>query len=123
MAAERPAAEERRAADQRRVYWVKAELPAAEGPAAEPGPPACVEPGVEAAPGSMESALPAGRRRPPQGEVWPAAELRAVLVAGRQPWSLVTRLQLLSWSLLLLAAPASTQTKHLLVKYLAQTVK
>lgn len=96
-----------------------AEPLAAEPLAAEPGPPACVEPGVEVAPGSMGSALPAGRRRPPLKEVWPAAEPRAVLVAGRQPWSLVTRLQLLLGSLLLtqlLAAPASSQRKHLHVK-------
>lgn len=79
---------------------MKAEL------AAEPGSPACVEPGVEVAPGSMESARPAGRQK----GAWP------VLVAGRQPWLLVTRLQLLLRTpplTLPLAAPASRQRTHL----------
>lgn len=52
------AAEEIRMADQRPACWVKAEPLAA-----EPGRPACVELGVEAGPGSMESELPAGRWR------------------------------------------------------------
>ncbi len=64
--------------------------------AAESGPPVCVELGVEAELGSMESGLPAGRRRRrPQREVWSAAELSAVLVVGCQPWSLLSRLLLL----------------------------
>lgn len=52
------AAEQIQAADQGTVCWAKAAPPAA-----EPGRPACAEPGVEVGPGSTESGLPAGSRR------------------------------------------------------------
>lgn len=87
------AAAEIQAADQRPVWWVKTEPPAAE--------PACVEPGVEEGPGSTESERPAGRWRSPRRKAWSVAELLAVLVVGHRSSSLVTRPLLLLLSLLL----------------------